>query len=143
MQNSKVGLESSLPYCRRADGPNPQVPPGIHVFASTSAPPMQQPTRWAWMPVASESHGAGMFTAAGVMPQGNFTPNWAYLPGNAPIDAGDIHGSETVGGDKGNQSMTSSVKENSLKKRVQRANKRAAEEDARRRENAGLRPYVV
>ena len=143
VRNAEFRLETPLPYFHTADGPRPHVPPGTNVLPSSSATPTHPPTRWAWVPMAPENSTAGLFHPTGVMPPGNFAPNWTFVQGNARTDVVDRQGPDAVGLDKGSNSMASSIKENSFQKRKQRATKRAAEEEARRRENAGLKPYTV
>ena len=48
-----------------------------------------------------------------------------------------------VGNDTRSPSKSSCIKEESARKRVLRANKRVQDEDGRRRERSGLKPYTV
>ena len=103
---------------------------------SSSTLGMQTPFSYTWVPVPTNQATAGMFSGMGFVPQSNYPVN---LQSNVAVAQGNE-------GEKENSnlpSMTSTIKEDSKRKRFQRASKREADEQARRREEQGLRPYVV
>ena len=113
---------------------------------------MQGPAAFTWVPIPHSQTNAGIFDLLGGFSQGMYPSNWPFpqtqpLPNSggtqSVIGVGGIQGSEQQKVDDNIGSKSSSVKEDSIKKRARRANQREAEEEMRRRESAGLKPYAV
>ena len=120
------------------------IPQPGHMLPTPSSTVMQAPVGWTYIPVPNNHLPGGMFDVLGGTSQGNFPSNWEF-PRTSQVtpDAGGVDQDIAIAGEQSLKSNSSSLQEDSLKKRSRRASKREADEEARRRENQGLRPYVV
>ena len=112
-------------------------------YPSSSSTPAHCPPGCIWVPVPQKNSGSEMFNMLGSMSVPPFPGNWQYVgPPNVPSiperDGVDIDARETPTVEK-----ATPIKKESIQKRLRREKKREADEIARRRESAGLRPYVV
>ena len=96
-----------------------------------------------YVPVPQHSCGTDTLNMMGGMSLPNFPGNWQYVTPPKVPTVTDRTGVHMDGNENNVAAGSPSVKDDSIKKRVRRANKREADELARKQESAGLRPYVV
>ncbi|KAG0574318.1 hypothetical protein KC19_VG253900 [Ceratodon purpureus] len=143
VSHPQVSLGLPSPFSFWSRDPPLAAQHAVLAFPSSSLTPLQPPTEWAWIPVAHNINGTGIHDAVGGLSPANFPLNWHLLNAHARLDFAIRHGFSTVGNDKGSPCMSSCIKEDSIKRQVQRTNKQVAEEDARRRESSGLKPFTL
>ena len=96
-----------------------------------------------WVPVQQGSSSQDMRTMFSGLPQQNFPMNWNFAQVNRRPSTTDSQGACNEEKELDSDSQALSLKEDSIKKRIRRASKRDADEAAKKREIAGLPPYVV
>ena len=110
----------------------------------TSSPnPMQGVGSGTWVLLPNNHFGPGKYNAFHGLAHNNLTPQWCSVPSTSTPIMVDGKAPETDQVEMGSGSRTSIVKDDTLKKRIRRAAKRDADEEARRRELSGKRPYTV
>lgn len=114
---------------------------GSSRLPSSSSNPNPMPTRFAWVPIPQDHPGVEYYNVTDVALQGGFPGNWQFHPtSNVPRP---VQSETLLSTEKSTASLSTSIKEESLKRRERRAHKREAEETARRRESSKLKPFVV
>ena len=101
------------------------------------------PHGFTWVLVPNNQATSGMFNVLSGFPHDVFPPNWGYVQSKSTPGMGGIEGQ---GNDKDRNSLasgSSSIKEESLKKRIRRAKTREIEEVATNRVVVGKKPYAV
>ena len=96
-----------------------------------------------WVPVPQGSARTGMTNMRSGLTPGSFPMNWSFPQVNYQSNTSDFQGVENTGIERESDSKSMSLKQDSVKKRIRRAHKRDADESARQRKAAGLRPYLV
>ena len=96
-----------------------------------------------FVPVPQASCSQDMRNMISGLSQSNFPMNWNYPQANSQSNAPGLQGEGQNANDRVFESKSPSLKEESVKKRIRRASKRDADEAARKREAAGLKPYIV
>ena len=110
---------------------------------STSSNPMGPPSAYTWVQVPHNETGRDLLDMLGKFSQDNLPANFRSPFVQFSTGGERAEEAEPTRADQSLPSGSSSIKEDSLRKRVSRASKRQADEDARKRQSAGLRPYVV
>ena len=142
MDRGKHASSSSHPL----RGLAPAAVPGLdtQMLNSRNAPQTLPCTPgYTWVPIPQNNSGPNMYNVVGGLPSGSFPLNWQMLQTPILPHSADAPGTGSRGNDIASGSMTSTLKEDSAKRSIRRANKRDADEIAKKRELAGLRPYVV
>ena len=112
-----------------------------HVLPMSS--PNQCPPGYIWIPVPNNHSVPGMYNTFGGFSQEGFIPTRCAVPSSSTPTTEARNFTESEKGEVGIASNSSTVKEDTIKKRVRRASKRDADEEARRRVTAGKKPYTV
>ena len=131
---------------RRSRGQANASAPGLgsQGFNSTTAPHyFPSAPGWTFVPIPQTNSAPNMHNFVGGYPSGNYPINWQMLQTPNLPQCPDSAGTGSRGNDVGSVSVPTSLKEDSAKRRIRRANKRDADEVAKKRELAGLKPYVV
>ena len=105
--------------------------------------PNSTPTAWMYVPIPPNHSGMDYFNVPGGVPIGGCPGNWPFLPAANNPNGIQNQDEPLQSNQNSNATLSTSIKEESLKRRERRANKREADETARRRESSGLRPFVV
>ena len=117
----------------------------LHSFLNPSAtnhtPPV--PPGWKWVPVPEHSTPSPFLSMPASMQHGSPYGQWQFVPsqlcnagsGGVQIDSKDVDDDSLI--------RESHVKEESLKRRQRRANKKNVDDESRRRVAAGMKPYAV
>ena len=123
-----------------------------HTNPTKSPSQIQAPGRWAWIPGHQGHANEGMFdTVSGLMHgmipitlQNSQTATNHVRAGMGPgTSTGDNPDFEAQDAAQYTPSKSSSIQEDSLKRRNRRASRREAEEESSRRVDAGMRPHTV
>ncbi|KAG0565563.1 hypothetical protein KC19_8G200000 [Ceratodon purpureus] len=118
-----------------------------HFIPSMSAPgtsktiPVQE--SYTWVQVPSGASPAITHTAPSAVPNHSISGQWQFIPSQIQTNPPSLHivGASTAAELSGSKSST--VNEESVKRKIRRQRKRKEDEDAKKRVEQGLKPYVV
>ncbi|KAG0595587.1 hypothetical protein M758_UG179100 [Ceratodon purpureus] len=115
---------------------SPPVAPGT----SNSIP---RPDGFTWMQVPNGTSPAFTRFATTDRPNTSIPGQWQFIPSQVNTHPSSLHTAGSPASADLLGSKTSSVNEDSLKRKIRRQKKRKADEEARKTEEQGLRPYIV
>ena len=105
--------------------------------------PTVVPPGWMMIPVPCGQSYADGFDYRGGFVQGNLNANFQTVPEGNRVSREEVQVSEQGNIDNNTASRSSSVKEESVKKRIRRAKRKDADQEAKRRASNGQKPYSV
>ncbi|KAG0596464.1 hypothetical protein M758_UG256800 [Ceratodon purpureus] len=127
----------------RGDARKPTVEQSRDTTPFSSTNPLQAPPGWTLVPIPPGQTASQFYNASGVLAEPPICPGGNIPPLESHPNVAERQATEVQTNERSSVSRSSSIKDESLRRRQRRQNKREADEVARRRESSGMKPFAV